>query len=242
MAASGAAMSLEYVCYNLLNSFSQACTTFVGTKPRCPPDRPVHQNAQGLPDRRRYRYAHRLSLLSAWGARSVAVQQRSQHRLNRLYPRMFDLPAYAFGMFYENCPATCGLWYLAHARPHHHDLRLRHSFLLDCSACSTHFHANHTNIMMVYPISLGTTAFFMVVAVLLCRHAPIAPPKPKRQHAKHHTNARQSLMDNMRAHMVDKAPCGDRHDLPAAPGRHHVARGGMHNGTYANIGRRKSLQ
>ena len=23
-------MSLEYVCYNLLNSFSQACTTFVG--------------------------------------------------------------------------------------------------------------------------------------------------------------------------------------------------------------------
>ena len=30
MAASSAAMSLEYVCYNLLNSFSQACTTFVG--------------------------------------------------------------------------------------------------------------------------------------------------------------------------------------------------------------------
>ena len=30
MAASSAAMSLEYVFYNLLNSFSQACTTFVG--------------------------------------------------------------------------------------------------------------------------------------------------------------------------------------------------------------------
>ena len=27
------------------------------------------------------------------------------------------------------------------------------------------------NIMMVYPISLGTTAFFMVVAVLLCHPA-----------------------------------------------------------------------
>ena len=41
MAASSAAMSLEYVFYNLLNSFSQACTTFVGQAygardiPRC---------------------------------------------------------------------------------------------------------------------------------------------------------------------------------------------------------------
>ena len=36
------------------------------------------------------------------------------------------------------------------------------------------------NIMLVYPISLGTTAFFMVVAVLLCHQARtyrLAQPK-----------------------------------------------------------------
>ncbi len=30
MAASSAGMNIEFVCYSLLNSFSQACTTFVG--------------------------------------------------------------------------------------------------------------------------------------------------------------------------------------------------------------------
>ena len=70
MAASSAAMSLEYVCYNLLNSFSQACTTFVGQN---------HAPARSTAAPRRSRsawskavslHSPRSSLLSAWDARS----------------------------------------------------------------------------------------------------------------------------------------------------------------------------
>lgn len=93
MAASSAAMSLEYVCYNLLNSFSQACTTFVGQNhgarqiDRCTKTLKVCLVEGGI-----VALTTIIVIVGLGREILVAVQQRSQHRLDRLYPRVLDLP------------------------------------------------------------------------------------------------------------------------------------------------------
>ena len=115
MAASSAAMSLEYVCYNLLNSFS--------------------------------------NIVSIGYIRVCSI-----------------FPAYAFSMFYENMSG-----YLRGF-----GISLTPALITMICVCGIRFYwvfcvfphvRTFANIMMVYPISLGTTAFFMVVAVLLCHPA-----------------------------------------------------------------------
>ena len=79
-------------------------------------------------------------------------------------------PAYAFSMFYENMSG-----YLRGF-----GISLTPALITMICVCGIRFYwvfcvfphfRTFANIMMVYPISLGTTAFFMVVAVLLCHPA-----------------------------------------------------------------------
>ena len=79
-------------------------------------------------------------------------------------------PAYAFSMFYENMSG-----YLRGF-----GISLTPALITMICVCGIRFYwvfcvfphfRTFANIMMVYPISLGTTAFFMVVTVLLCHPA-----------------------------------------------------------------------
>ena len=92
MAASSAAMSLEYVCYNLLNSFSQACTTFVGQNHSARRSTVAPRRSRSAWSKAASLHSPRLSSSSAGARDPGVVQQRPQHRLDRLYPRVFDLP------------------------------------------------------------------------------------------------------------------------------------------------------
>ena len=171
MAASSAAMSLEYVCYNLLNSFSQACTTFGGNKITRPPDRPLHQDAQGLPGRGGIVALTTIIVIVGLGREILSLFNSDPNIVSIGYIRVCSIfPAYAFSMFYENMSG-----YLRGF-----GISLTPALITMICVCGIRFYwvfcvfphfRNFANIMMVYPISLGTTAFFMVVAVLLCHPA-----------------------------------------------------------------------
>ena len=70
MAASSAAMSLEYVCYNLLNSFSQACTTFVGQNHGAARSTAAPRRSRSAWSKAASLHSPPSSSSSVWGARS----------------------------------------------------------------------------------------------------------------------------------------------------------------------------
>ena len=171
MAASSAAMSLEHVFYNLLNSFSQACTTFVGQAfgarniPRC---------KQVL----KVCLAEDLVVAIAtvagvvfFGRSILAVFNSDPNVVSIGYIRVCTIfPAYIFSMCYENfsgylrgfgislAPAIltalgiCGIrfWWVFGVFPAHHDFQ---------------------TIMLVYPISLCVTAILIVSSALVIHPA-----------------------------------------------------------------------
>lgn len=166
MAASSAAMSLEYVFYNLLNSFSQACTTFVG-------------QAFGARDIPRCKQVLKVCLAEDlvvaiatvtsvvfFGKSILAVFNSDPNVVSIGYVRVCSIfPAYIFSMCYENfsgylrgfgislAPAIltalgiCGIrfWWVFGVFPAHHDFQ---------------------TIMLVYPISLCVTAILIVSSAL----------------------------------------------------------------------------
>lgn len=166
MAASSAAMSLEYVFYNLLNSFSQACTTFVG-------------QAFGARDIPRCKQVLKVCLAEDlvvaiatvtsvvfFGKSILAVFNSDPNVVSIGYIRVCTIfPAYIFSMCYENfsgylrgfgislAPAIltalgiCGIrfWWVFGVFPVHHDFQ---------------------TIMLVYPISLCVTAILIVSSAL----------------------------------------------------------------------------
>ena len=171
MAASSAAMSLEYVFYNLLNSFSQACTPVVGQAfgarniPRC---------KQVL----KVCLAEDLVVAIAtvagvvfFGRSILAVFNSDPNVVSIGYIRVCTIfPAYIFSMCYENfsgylrgfgislAPALltalgiCGIrfWWVFGVFPAHHDFQ---------------------TIMLVYPISLCVTAILIVSSALVIHPA-----------------------------------------------------------------------
>lgn len=171
MAASSAAMSLEYVCYNLLNSFSQACTTFVGQNhgarqiDRCTKTLKVCLTEGGIVA------LITIVVIVGLGREILSLFNSDPNIVSIGYIRVCSIfPAYAFSMFYENMSG-----YLRGF-----GISLMPALITMICVCGIrfywvfcvfpHFHT-FANIMLVYPISLGTTAFFMVVAVLLCHPA-----------------------------------------------------------------------
>lgn len=171
MAASSAAMSLEYVCYNLLNSFSQACTTFVGQNhgarqiDRCTKTLKVCLIEGGIVA------LTTIIVIVGLGREILSLFNSDPNIVSIGYIRVCSIfPAYAFSMFYENMSG-----YLRGF-----GISLTPALITMICVCGIRFYwvfcvfphfRTFANIMMVYPISLGTTAFFMVVAVLLCHPA-----------------------------------------------------------------------
>ena len=103
MAASSAAMSLEYVCYNLLNSFSQACTTFVGQNhgarqiDRCTKTLKVCLVEGGIVA------LTTIVIIVGLGREILALFNSDPNIVSIGYIRVCSIfPAYAFSMFYEN--------------------------------------------------------------------------------------------------------------------------------------------
>ena len=171
MAASSAAMSLEYVCYNLLNSFSQACTTFVGQNhgarqiDRCTKTLKVCLVEGGIVA------LTTIIVIVGLGREILSLFNSDPNIVSIGYIRVCSIfPAYAFSMFYENMSG-----YLRGF-----GISLTPALITMICVCGIRFYwvfcvfphfRTFASIMMVYPISLGTTAFFMVVAVLLCHPA-----------------------------------------------------------------------
>ena len=171
VAASSAALSLEFVCYNLLSCYGQACTTFVG---------------QNFGARRLDRCTKTLKVCLVEGALTTLVSVGTVILLGRQIVACFNgdpvvvelgylrictiFPAYAFSMAYENMSG-----YLRGF-----GISLLPALLTMLGVCGIRilwvafvFPTSPTfaTVMAVYPLSLGTTALLILGAALFCRPA-----------------------------------------------------------------------
>lgn len=171
VAASSAALALEFVCYSLLNSFSQACTTFVG------------QN-NGAGNLERCKKVLKVALIEdaiitvimivlvVWQGRTIlALFSSDAEVLDIAYVRVCTLfPAYVFSMAYENMSGYLRGFGIS-ALP---------SALTAIGVCGTRFfwalvvfpaHPTFATVMLAYPVSFSTTALLMAGALAYCRPA-----------------------------------------------------------------------
>ena len=171
VAASSAALALEFVCYSLLNSFSQACTTFVG------------QNS-GAGNLERCKKVLKVALIEdaiitvvmivlvVWQGRTILTLFSSDAEvLDIAYVRVCTLfPAYVFSMVYENMSGYLRGFGIS-ALP---------SALTAIGVCGTRFfwalvvfpaHPTFATVMLAYPASFSTTALLMAGALAYCRPA-----------------------------------------------------------------------
>lgn len=171
VAASSAALALEFVCYSLLNSFSQACTTFVG------------QNS-GAGNLERCKKVLKVALIEdaiitvvmivlvVWQGRTILTLFSSDAEvLDIAYVRVCTLfPAYVFSMAYENMSGYLRGFGIS-ALP---------SALTAIGVCGTRFfwalvvfpaHPTFATVMLAYPASFSTTALLMAGALAYCRPA-----------------------------------------------------------------------
>lgn len=171
VAASSAALALEFVCYSLLNSFSQACTTFVG------------QNS-GAGNLERCKKVLKVALIEdaiitvamivlvVWQGRAILTLFSSDAEvLDIAYVRVCALfPAYVFSMVYENMSGYLRGFGIS-ALP---------SALTAIGVCGTRFfwalvvfpaHPTFATVMLAYPVSFSTTALLMAGALAYCRPA-----------------------------------------------------------------------
>lgn len=171
VAASSAALALEFVCYSLLNSFSQACTTFVG------------QNS-GAGNLGRCKKVLKVALIEdaiitivmivlvVWQGRTIlALFSSDAEVLDIAYVRVCTLfPAYVFSMAYENMSGYLRGFGIS-ALP---------SALTAIGVCGTRFfwalvvfpaHPTFATVMLAYPVSFSTTALLIAGALAYCRPA-----------------------------------------------------------------------
>lgn len=171
MAASGASFNIEIITYNILNSFSQACTTFVG------------QN-YGAGDVKRCKRTMLLCLLEGaialalaialilpFGKQLLSVFNNDPQVIDVGYIRLVTLmTAHIFSLCYEVLSG-----YLRGF-----GISVLPAVLTMVGVCGTRlswiywvFPKSQTfqTIMAVFPISLALTALLMLIAVLCCRPA-----------------------------------------------------------------------
>lgn len=171
VAASSAALALEFVCYSLLNSFSQACTTFVG------------QNS-GAGNLERCKKVLKVALIEdaiitvvmivlvVWQGRTILTLFSSDAEvLDIAYVRVCTLfPAYVFSMAYENMSGYLRGFGIS-ALP---------SALTAIGVCGTRFfwalvvfpaHPTFATVMLAYPVSFGTTTLLVAGALAYCKPA-----------------------------------------------------------------------
>ena len=171
VAASSAALALEFVCYSLLNSFSQACTTFVGQNngagnlSRCKDVLKVALIEDAI-------ITVVMTVLVVWQGRTILTLFSSDAEvLDIAYVRVCTLfPAYVFSMVYENMSGYLRGFGIS-ALP---------SALTAIGVCGTRFfwalvvfpaHPTFATVMLAYPISFGTTALLIAGALAHCRPA-----------------------------------------------------------------------
>lgn len=171
VAASSAALALEFVCYSLLNSFSQACTTFVGQNngaknlERCRKTLKVCLVEDGI-------VAIAMILLVVWQGRTLlSVFSSDAEVINIAYVRVCTIfPAYVFSMIYENMSG-----YLRGF-----GISVLPSVLTAIGVCGTRFFwvlvvfpasPTFSTVMLAYPVSLGLTALLITGALVYCRPA-----------------------------------------------------------------------
>ena len=171
VAASSAALALEFVCYSLLNSFSQACTTFVGQNngaknlERCRKTLKVCLVEDGI-------IAIAMILLVVWQGRTLlSVFSSDAEVINIAYVRVCTIfPAYVFSMIYENMSG-----YLRGF-----GISVLPSVLTAIGVCGARFFwalvvfpasPTFSTVMLAYPVSLGLTALLITGALVYCRPA-----------------------------------------------------------------------
>lgn len=171
VAASSAALALEFVCYSLLNSFSQACTTFVGQNngaknlERCQKTLKVCLVEDGI-------VAIAMILLVVWQRRTLlSVFSSDAEVIDIAYIRVCTIfPAYVFSMVYENMSGYLrgfGISVLPLALTAIGVCGVRFFWVLVV------FPANPTfsTVMLAYPVSFGVTTLLIAGAVAYCRPA-----------------------------------------------------------------------
>ena len=177
VAASSAALALELVFYSLLNSFSQACTTFVG-------------QACGARDYARCRRVLKTclvedALVAAVMITGVVASGRAMLGVFNGDPTVIELgyvrvctifPAYVFSMIYENVSGYLRGFGISTAP----------AVLTVLGVCGVRllwvafvFARSRTfqTVMYAYPVSLGITCLLLVAALALFRPAATAGKK-----------------------------------------------------------------
>lgn len=169
VAASSAALALEFVCYSLLNSFSQACTTFVGQNNgakdlgRCRKTLKVCLIEDAI-------VAITMILLVVWQGRTLlSIFSSDPAVLDLAYVRVCTIfPAYVLSMIYENMSG-----YLRGF-----GISLLPSVLTALGVCGARFFwvlvvfpasPTFATVMLAYPVSLGLTTLLITAALLYCR-------------------------------------------------------------------------
>ena len=171
MAASSAAMSLEYVFYNLLNSFSQACTTFVGQNYGA-------RNIQRCKQVLKVCLVEDLMLAAVtiggvvfFGKNLLALFNPDPNVVSIGYIRTCSIfPAYVFSMCYENFSGYMrgfGISAVPAALTALGVCGLRFFWVFCIFPTSRTF----TTLMAIYPISLCVTSLLIFGALMVVRPA-----------------------------------------------------------------------
>ena len=173
MAASSAVISLEYVVYNLLNSFSQACTTFVGQNFGAGNVRRCKRVLLASLVEAEVAELVVLAILLGLGHQIVAAFNPDPVVVSLGYLRICILfPSYMFSMAYENMSG-----YLRGF-----GISLPPAVITALSVCgwrffwvSVVFPASPTflTLLAIYPISLGCTTLLVFVALMVIRPSKI---------------------------------------------------------------------
>ena len=157
------------MCYSLLNSFSQACTTFVGQNNgakdlgRCRKTLKVCLIEDAI-------VAITMILLVVWQGRTLlSIFSSDPAVLDLAYVRVCTIfPAYVLSMIYENMSG-----YLRGF-----GISLLPSVLTALGVCGARFFwvlvvfpasPTFATVMLAYPVSLGLTTLLITAAVLYCR-------------------------------------------------------------------------
>ena len=169
MAASGAAFNIEIITYDILNSFSQACTTFVGQNygageiQRCRRTLALCL-AEGIAA-----LAAAIALILPFGRQLLSIFNNDPQVIDVGYIRLVTLmTAHLFSLCYEVLSG-----YLRGF-----GISLAPAVLTMAGVCGIRLSwiywvfpkvPSFQTIMAVFPISLAATALLMLIAVLCCR-------------------------------------------------------------------------
>lgn len=171
MAASSAAYNIEIITYYILNSFAQACTTFVGQNfgagkmNRCKRTLALCLAEGGIV------LAAAIAAVLVFGKNLLSLFNSDPEVVKAGYIRlMFAMASHSFSLFYEVMSG-----YLRGF-----GISLVPAILTMIGVCGVRiawielvFPQSHTfqTIMTAYPLSLSTTALLILIAVICCRPA-----------------------------------------------------------------------